>query len=255
MHFSSRPDESPQDISEFKISGEKQQQLPTEEQKKEPPEKPKEGKYLPPLIKSKSIRNSSLQPKSFNLPPKDDRNVAGSSRPKSKHHPLNNKTSIVKHPGTMQISAPLNMRVNEEIRSIMLDSMIMSPRSSQVVFNSLSKDPKISNIKKKLMTEEKLHKVDFVSTGMTFRGQLDKNNLPNGVGRLELTNGDFYEGEFRDGKFEGVGLFSEKNGPMYEGSWKASMRNGEGVEKWPDGRQFKGKFNDDCKNGYGKVQI
>lgn len=38
--------------------------------------------------------------------------------------------------------------------------------------------------------------------GSTYEGYWE-NNLQNGFGRLTLTNGDVYEGDFRDGKMDG----------------------------------------------------
>lgn len=89
----------------------------------------------------------------------------------------------------------------------------------------------------------------------TFKGQISQNNVPDGIGRLELDNGDFYEGEFRDGMFDGKGRLKMVEGKLYEGDWKMNMREGKGREVWSDGKIYEGDFKKDQKNGYGKHQI
>lgn len=36
---------------------------------------------------------------------------------------------------------------------------------------------------------------------------------------MTFSNGDFYEGEWRDDKQHGIGKYSWKNGDFYEGHW------------------------------------
>ena len=90
---------------------------------------------------------------------------------------------------------------------------------------------------------------------MVFRGQTTDTDRPDGIGRLELENGDFYEGRFKNGMFEGKGKLVQACGTVYDGNWKQNRREGEGMETWPDGKVYKGKFKDDKKNGYGKAKI
>jgi len=87
----------------------------------------------------------------------------------------------------------------------------------------------------------------------TFKGQISHNNVPDGIGRLELENGDFYEGEFKDGMFDGKGRLKMKDGKLYEGTWSMNMREGNGKESWLDGKSYEGSFKRDQKNGYGKI--
>lgn len=46
------------------------------------------------------------------------------------------------------------------------------------------------------------------------------NNLPHGYGRFLHHNGDFYEGEFVEGKLEGTGIYRKNNGAIFNGEWK-----------------------------------
>jgi hypothetical protein len=83
-----------------------------------------------------------------------------------------------------------------------------------------------------------------------------------GIGRLEWSNGDFYEGSFKNGMRHGngtrtdlpnmhqqhvysscvhvavhqtVGKFQQKDGRTYVGNWSLSQRDGKGKETFPNG--------------------
>jgi hypothetical protein len=43
-----------------------------------------------------------------------------------------------------------------------------------------------------------------------------------GKGRLKLSNGEIFEGEFKKDKIEGVGYFISMNGNKINGIWKDS---------------------------------
>ena len=42
-------------------------------------------------------------------------------------------------------------------------------------------------------------------------------------------NGDVYEGDFKNNKFDGRGIERLKNGQRYEGKWKNNLKNGKGI--------------------------
>ena len=49
-----------------------------------------------------------------------------------------------------------------------------------------------------------------------------------GIGKLQLPNGDKYQGSFSADRFEGEGSYFFANGDVYSGAWKAGERSGEG---------------------------
>lgn len=58
-----------------------------------------------------------------------------------------------------------------------------------------------------------------------------------GVGTCSYSNGDVYDGDWREDRKEGngigvvkVGRMVYKNGDCYEGQWSDDMRNGKGFE-------------------------
>ena len=46
---------------------------------------------------------------------------------------------------------------------------------------------------------------------------ITKDDLKNGIGKLTISNGDVYEGEWAYGKKTGRGVYSFKNKEKYEG--------------------------------------
>jgi hypothetical protein len=89
-----------------------------------------------------------------------------------------------------------------------------------------------------------------------------------------IVNGDRYEGEVRDGKFNGHGVYTASYGDSWEGEWRdGEMRdgrgvhtstlsryegefrggepNGRGVQTYDDGERYEGEFRDGRRNGHG----
>lgn len=139
----------------------------------------------------------------------------------------------------------IKFRNSEEL---ILDDLFINPGGkndknvSLMNTTSPSKPGGNSNVFKQLQYSDK----------SVFKGQISQNNVPDGIGRLELDNGDFYEGEFKDGMFDGKGRLKMTEGKLYEGDWKMNMREGKGREIWSDGKIYEGDFKKDQKNGYGK---
>ena len=84
-----------------------------------------------------------------------------------------------------------------------------------------------------------------------FIGYIDYTNdeIKNGI--LYYNNGDYYEGEFQNGKKEGFGIIIYKNGTRYEGIFKNNKHNGYGKLIQLDGEVFIGDWKDGKINGKG----
>lgn len=81
---------------------------------------------------------------------------------------------------------------------------------------------------------------DGIYEGLWKEGKLTQ--VKKGKARIELENGDVYEGGFNHWKRHGKGKLFEYNGAFYEGQWKDGLRHGPGKQTFPDGYVFKGKF-------------
>tara|TARA_Y100000031_G_scaffold94593_1_gene103956 strand:+ start:484 stop:1221 length:738 start_codon:yes stop_codon:yes gene_type:complete len=84
-----------------------------------------------------------------------------------------------------------------------------------------------------------------------------KNLKPNGFGIQNTNLGDVYEGEWKDGKFDGQGTYTSEH-RKYVISWKNGKPHGKGILIWSDGKKWKGDWNNGKpwnveifdKNGY-----
>ncbi len=69
--------------------------------------------------------------------------------------------------------------------------------------------------------------------------------------RVELENGDIYEGDFVDGVRTGSGTYVWANGNEYQGDFLNNQMHGEGTYRWTDGRTYIGSFIADEPHGQG----
>ena len=64
------------------------------------------------------------------------------------------------------------------------------------------------------------------------------------IKEITYADGSKYEGEFKDGQFNGQGIFTFSNVSRYEGKFKDSQYNGEGIFIYSDGSKYEGEFKD-----------
>jgi hypothetical protein len=76
--------------------------------------------------------------------------------------------------------------------------------------------------------------------------------LMNRNGRFILTNGDYFEGNFKMGEPSGNGVFVQSDGTRYEGNWENNFQHGYGEEYYPDGASYKGDYMYGKKTGIGR---
>ena len=90
-----------------------------------------------------------------------------------------------------------------------------------------------------------------VNTGDFYEGEwID--GKPNGEGELLFKSGNGgYIGSFKDGGFHGFGTLYVDNGYKYIGDWKFDKKNGYGREIFPNGNMYIGEWKDDIANGVG----
>jgi hypothetical protein len=81
-----------------------------------------------------------------------------------------------------------------------------------------------------------------------------KEGVRDGPGRLEWANGDYYEGDFRNGLRHGRGVMVEQTGKRrYEGTWVLSQKDGKGVEVFANGDKYIGEYSRDRFHGEGEL--
>lgn len=81
------------------------------------------------------------------------------------------------------------------------------------------------------------------------------NGKAEGKGFHVYPDGSYYEGEFRNGAFNGKGKFFYKlNGMTYDGEWKDGKPNGRGIEVFPGIGKYTGTFVNGLKHGKGEMK-
>ena len=103
------------------------------------------------------------------------------------------------------------------------------------------------------ITKDKI-KIKFLTNNDFFIGIFEENDYIKETpkkGILYTVNGDYYEGEFVNGKKEGNGIIIYKNGTKYEGKLKQNKHNGFGKLTQLDGEVFIGEWKDGKINGTG----
>ena len=60
-------------------------------------------------------------------------------------------------------------------------------------------------------------------------GSIDKNRIPNGAGTLIFSDGNKYEGEWKDGEINGRGTYTYYDGNQYIGEFKKWKKHGQGT--------------------------
>ena len=78
-----------------------------------------------------------------------------------------------------------------------------------------------------------------------------KEGVKHGKGVFTWANGDVYEGGFENGLRNGRGVYSCRNGNRYDGEWKDNLKNGRGVFYYKNGDRFEGSYSGSLKNGHG----
>lgn len=65
-----------------------------------------------------------------------------------------------------------------------------------------------------------------------------------------MSNGEFYEGNFKNNMRNSTGIHYYKNGDFYEGEWQNDRRVGRGRIFMMDGAKLSGMFAEDKADGY-----
>jgi hypothetical protein len=85
-----------------------------------------------------------------------------------------------------------------------------------------------------------------------FDGQINVEGLREGVGNMKFINGNIYDGEFKNDLYNGHGeLRHHGSGEYYKGDWKDGKMCGNGYQRFSSGAIFEGEFRDDLKHGKG----
>ena len=89
------------------------------------------------------------------------------------------------------------------------------------------------------------------SNGIEYYGQFAGGAPVDGYGVMLFTNGDRYDGEFKNGDRNGCGTFTFANGRQYMGQFSNDQFNGVGVWQLETGDRYVGQFRNSKCHGWG----
>ena len=75
-------------------------------------------------------------------------------------------------------------------------------------------------------------------------GKCMAGDCDSGSGILQLSNGDVYEGEFKNGQQHGKGKYTYINGAEYKGMWAKGKQHGKGTYTTSKGEEKHGEWQD-----------
>ena len=91
-----------------------------------------------------------------------------------------------------------------------------------------------------------------LSNGDVYEGEV-VNGVRSGFGTYITAAGHRYTGYFENNRMHGEGAFYWPDERVFEGTFVNGLRNGEGTLTWPDGRVFEGTFVNDRREGRGEL--
>ena len=68
---------------------------------------------------------------------------------------------------------------------------------------------------------------------------------------MGYSNGNTYQGQWKNNKRHGQGTYVFRTGHKYEGSFRNNLKHGKGTYYWPEGIKYVGNFVNDKKEGEG----
>jgi len=94
------------------------------------------------------------------------------------------------------------------------------------------------------------------SDGSVYIGEYHQDTVsskPHGFGTAYFSNGDHYEGEWKDGRPHGYGVLVNADGAQYEGDFCEGKLHGHGMRKLKNAERYEGGWRDGVPQGFGKM--
>ena len=89
------------------------------------------------------------------------------------------------------------------------------------------------------------HRVGFIA-GSSYQGGLGE-----GKATFVFSDGETYEGQWVDNKYEGQGRVRYNKDSSYVGEWKANLQDGQGKQTWASGSTYEGEWKAGQQHGHG----
>jgi antitoxin component YwqK of YwqJK toxin-antitoxin module len=94
----------------------------------------------------------------------------------------------------------------------------------------------------------------FTLPNEIFEGRFNGYRVEDGSFKLLFSNGEFYEGAFKNGYRQATGQHYYRNGDHYDGEWVQDKRVGKGKVYFKDGGRLTTTFVDDRAEGLAEME-
>ncbi len=85
--------------------------------------------------------------------------------------------------------------------------------------------------------------------GSVYEGEKSLSGQMDGHGTLRSSNGNVYEGDFKEGKRHGKGVLTYADGDVYKGEFYLGKRHGKGIMHCADGDVYEGNYKNNIMDG------
>ena len=133
----------------------------------------------------------------------------------------------------------------------------LSPKLTREIYiedlKKMKDEGKITNEKyqEAIATDHtKDEKGTYIGDRYEYNGEFKEGKF-NGQGTWTWANGDMYVGEFKNGTYHGQGTYTHPNGDKYVGEHKDGKQNGQGTFTSANGDKYVGKWKDGKMHGQG----
>jgi hypothetical protein len=82
----------------------------------------------------------------------------------------------------------------------------------------------------------------------------EKGRINDGKVVIKKGNQIYYDGEMKDGRYNGPGILNDEDGDKYEGNFKDGLPDGIGKYEYADGSNYEGNFKEGRPDGLGKYE-
>ena len=216
------------------------------------------------LLNNNYLTNEDVS--NFEINEINDSNKKHRNESELKRSKSSNKSVIIKQGNInpkIYVSQNANFKIKEVISNLKIKYDYLTKENKlykkydTIFFKSLD-NPFLTEIINNNLKNSNLISVKFLLDNELFIGLLDSEKKNPIKGLLLSSNGDYYEGEFINGKKEGKGkkIYHNGNenngfGNVYEGYWKNGKENGKGVFNFNNGNVYEGEFKDGILSGKG----
>ena len=230
------------------------------------------------LKKQKNISPAIFSSKHYNKNIKSELNLDANNNPNenaelhSNEYNIRKSNSFITNNKILDKKRKLEEKKNnleKELNKLIKSNPNLNINPSMNLIKEIFEDKKyendIDNIKIKLLEKNDIFigimennnifpkkGILYTHNGDYYNGEFSQGKR-NGQGKIIYANGTKYEGSFKNDYHDGFGKLIQLNGEIYEGEWKKGKINGNGMRIHANGNKYIGNYVNNVRNGIGHL--